>query len=836
MSISKEQQNIIDNLRTPIKSFRIFALEEIIKSGDSSEFLSILKEISLTEDDPECSMLISHAISAVQSRLSGETHTQSVKVSTSSDFLEKWQKADELEKMQIISNLPSRLPKDLRTIGPELLKGSSHVVTARVIRTFSRNWPEEQFNLILDGVHSDSLMLKLASLRTLVHIKPELLLEDLPQLLASSDPEIKALAIRGLVKIDQEEALKHLQALLLSPMQNERLAGIQNCPFLPFDIVKPLLLKYFAAETNSELLTKAGWIIEMNPDVEIPFMLFEIAERSPAKKADLVKKVLNEAVSLLDKSGILGNQFAAYMRKLQNWVNKRNALRYVRQIIARLDADKVAPEIEKNIIVTIKQPLIKETFKEALDWPISEKVKNRIQGYLGIQPSNEKLPETEVKKPVQTENISSNTQNLSQLEMLAGLTPEKAAERINQIILLVSHKSSTIETKIAALHCLTRCRLAGAEDIATKLIKHHDVSLATAAVEYLGIINPDCIFPYLGQCLKIADVGMKSAALGILKNFDYNQAISYLHVMLYSTDVQQQNMAIECMNQFDFALIRDMLTEFLCKDFHEQLIEAGLCHFAANPSSDNAYSLYKIEQAHKGKIAEQAKALREACPEATEELAANFVKPEEPQIQETTNVEAEVQTKEKEQTELNKIKEAKEAKEAELKERLRVEKEKKASKKPAYAYRSEAENPERNSKQQLIAIWELIKNFVQSKALPISIVILIISLSGFYYFFVPKGSSVQNIEKGSILITNKSTIEGNVTKVNNGVVTLVSPSGEVYIMTPRSDGFKTPELGQILRVSIVPYRRTKNGENVVKIRGMRIIQSFSKEFGGDSKK
>ena len=325
MSISNEQQNLLDNLRLPIKSFRIFALEEVIRTGDSPEILSVLEEIRISEDDPECSMLISHAISAVQSRLAGAKKPEPMAITNSTDFLTNWKQADENMRMHIISNLPARLPKDLREMGPVLLEGSSPVVSARIIRTFSRNWPEDKFDLITNNLHSDSLVLKLASLRTMVHLKPEMLLKDLPYLLASSDPEIKALAIRGLVKIDKEEALNHLQALLLSPTKTERLAGIQNCPFLPFEMVKPLLLKYFAAETNAELLIKAGWIIEMNPDIEVPFRLYEIAERSPAKKTNLVKKVLNEAVKLLDKSGILGKQFAVYTRKLQDWVNKRNA-------------------------------------------------------------------------------------------------------------------------------------------------------------------------------------------------------------------------------------------------------------------------------------------------------------------------------------------------------------------------------------------------------------------------------------------------------------------------------------------------------------------------------
>ena len=818
MSISNEQQNILDNLRVPIKSFRIFALEEVIRTGDSPEILSVLEEIRITEDDPECSMLISHAISAVQSRLTGTKEPQPVKVGNSTEFLSTWKEADDNMRMHIISNLPARLPKDLRSIGPELLEGSSPIIAARVIRTFSRNWPEDKFNLITNNIHSDSLVLKLAALRTMVHLKPELLLPDLPALLSSQDPEIKALAIRGLVKIDKEEALKHLQALLLSASATERLAGIQNCPFLPFDMVKPLLLKYFAAESNAELLTKAGWIIEMNPDIEVPFRLFEIAERSPAKKTNLVKKVLNEAVRLLDKSGILGNQFAAYTKKLQDWVNKRNALRYVRQVVAKLDEETVPPEIENNIIVTIKQPLFYETFKEALTWPISNRVKSRIYKYLGI-PDPNALPLDQTQAAASTQKpqtLIEKAQNLSQLELLANLTPQQAKEKFNQILLMITHKDSSSDVKIAALQCLTRCRLSGAEDIAVRLIKHHDVALATAAVEYLGIVNPDCIFPYLGQCLKVSDVGMKSAALGILKNFDYNQAISYLRAMLYSNDKAQQNMAMECLNQFDFDLVRDMLTEFLCKDYPEPLLEAGLCHFAANPSADNVYSLYKIEQAHKGKIAEQAKSLREACPEPTEELASSITQTQ------TETASAPTQTKEE--------------KEAELKERLRVEKEKKASKKPAYAYQAPSDTPERNSKDQLIAIWALICEFVSSRALPISIVAFIIIAPAVYYGFIYTPGGPKKVQSSGALSPVPQILEGIVKDVNKKAVTFESTTNQTFVFHPLKDGWKVPEIGAKIRIQLVPFRKYED-KNIIQAKvgklGYMPIKKYSKKYSGD---
>ncbi|MBR4570084.1 MAG: HEAT repeat domain-containing protein [Candidatus Riflebacteria bacterium] len=827
MSISKEQQNILDNLRLPIKSFRIFALEEVIKSGGNSEILSVLEEIRATEDDPECSMLISHAINAVKSSLSSSKKAEPVVLGDTKEFLANWKEADENLRMHIISNLPARLPKDIRTLGPELVEGSSPIVIARVIRAFGRNWPEDKFNIITSNLNSESLVLKLAALRTMVHLKPELLLDNLPELLASADPEIKALAIRALVKIDKEEALNHLQALLLSPTKTERLAGIQNCPFLPFETVKPLLLKYFAAETNPELLTKAGWIIEMNPDVEVPFTLFEIAERSPAKKADLVKKVLNEAVRLLNKSGILGDKFAAYTRKLQNWVNKRNALRFARQVVSKLDSETVSPDIEQKIAVAIKQPIGKEAFIEALKWPLSDLAKSRLAKYLGIQyPESVQTPKEEQKQEREPVTLAEKKQSLSQFEMLATITPEKAAEKIDYFILAINNKDSSSELKIAILQCLTRCKLAGVEDIAVRLIKSHDVAVATAAVEYLGIVNPDCIFPYLGQCLKISDVGMKSAALGILKNFDYNQAVSSLRAMMYSTDNNQQKMAMECIGQFDFALIRDMLTEFLCLDYHEGLLEAGLCHFAANPSADNVYSLYKIEQAHPGKIAEQARSLREACPEPTEEIAGTL-------SEEKDGAESSESDKTKEE-----VKSDKDAKEAELKERLRLEKEKRASKRPAYAYRSNVELPERTSKQQLIAIWNGITAFVQSKALPISIITFLIVAPLVYYLFFYTPGSENKKAKGGAVVCEPLVIEGKVDAVDDGVVTIKATNDETYILVPLKDGWKVPEVQRLIRALIVPYRKSSNGEIAAHLgeEGYIYIDAYTEEFSGDKAK
>ncbi len=821
-----EQQNLIADLKAPIKSFRIFALEEVIRTGASQEVLAVLEEIRLTEDDGECSMLISHAISSVKSRLSGSQASPGPVISHKEEFLAAWNGAEEQERLKILSDLPARLPKELKELGPELITGEkSSVIVARIIRVFCRSWPEEKFALIVSYLNSKSLSLQLASLRTIVHMRPELLINDLPQLLNSKDPQIKALAIRGLAKIDKEEALNHLQALLLSSDQSDRMAGIQNCPFLPFEMVKPVLLKYFAAENDPELLVRAGWIFEMNPDIQVPFKLFEIVERSPARKAELAKKILNECVRLLDKSGVLGGQFAAYTKKLQAWVSKRNALRFVRQAAGMLDAEKIDAELDLRLRNGLKQPVVVEAFKEALEWPISETVKSRIKAYVksvaaAEQSNTEKdaaaatdispAPAVGAGKSPSAGSDSllsafSEADDQKKISILTGLDQPSAVTLLKEIQKLVAAKDASGEVKIAAFHCLGSLRARGLEDSAVKLISHQNASLATAAVEYLGEVDPDAVFPYLGQCLKVADVRMKSAALGILKNFDFNQALSSLNAMLRSPDSEQQMMAIQCMEHFDFALIREHLTDYLCRCGHENLAEAGLCYFAANPASENVYSLYKIEKAHSGHIAAQARQLRESCRAVSDQDAALAAPPG---------------------------KESAGDSEEALKERWQAEQQKRKARKPAYAYRSPADEIKLSPRQTVEALFLSLKELLSAKSSWVALGILLLFAAGFYVLFVPKDTEAGNTAGGAIVV-DQYVREGTVRLVVNAAVEFESLQGEKFVLTPAREGYRMPSVGAKLRVSLVPFRRGPDNSYLARIRSMREITAFSEGAGKD---
>lgn len=836
MASKNEQQNLINDLKAPIKSFRIFALEEAIKSGDSEDVLKVLHELKIEEDDGECQILINYAISAVQSRLGGKEEKPAKKIKEQQEFFAQWNAAEDPGKMQLLSGLPVRLPAELKKIGPDLLEqGISSVIAAKVIRIFCRHWPEEKFKMISDLLSSNSLSLRLASLKTIVHMKPDLLLADLPTLLRSEDPQIKALAIRGLAKIDKEEALNHLQALLLSSTLSDRLAGIQNCPFLPFEMVKPVLLKYFSAENHSELLIRAGWILEMNPDIQVPFKLYEIAERSPAKKAELVKEILNEAVKLLEKSGILGDKFALYTRKLQTWVNKRNALRFIKQLVPRLAPEVIPPELDQLIRNRLNQPLVREAFTEALNWPISEAVKAKVAAFLDgtavslVEPKleDQKQPiassdseQTMSVGKVAQDPVRSSGENLvtkvsltgnseeKNIKLIASLSMDQALSMLPELKALISNRSSNSDLRIAAFHSFARLKLKGFEALAEPIVTGNDVALATSALEYLGEVDPEIVFPYLGQCLKVPDVRMKSAALGILKHFDFNQAVSSLNAMLSSTDPGQQRMALECMDQFDFALIREQLTEFLEKNKHESLVEAGLCHFAANPASENVYCLYKIEKSHTGKIARQAKKLRESCSRSLSDSEIS----DDPQKRQSLT-----------------------AKDDELKKKWQDEQERKKRSKPAYAYKATVSEEPASFTDNLRAVGTALKQFTASKGAHFTFLTLVLLAVGFYTFFVPNEGPDPTAGRGNAIVSGQYLREGTVKRASGTAIEFESASGEIFVFHPISEGYRMPAVGTKLRVSLVPYRKAPGGVFLARIRAMRVITSFS-EGSEDSNK
>ncbi|NLM16676.1 MAG: HEAT repeat domain-containing protein [Candidatus Riflebacteria bacterium] len=807
-----KESSLIADLNAPISSFRVFALEEIIRSGKSVELLEALKKVSQTETVPECQLLIKHALQAVSSRLEGNSaKPAALKNFEAESFLNTWRSAGDEEKMSILSSLPTVLPKNLKALGPELIKGSEPVIAARIIRTFSRGWPKEDFAIVAEAVSSESLVLKLAALRTVLHLAPESIEKKLPPLLTSSDPQVKALAIRVLAKIDEKEAVAHLSGMLFSADQNIRLAGITHCPFLPFEAVKSLLLKYLSAETHMDLIERAGWIIETNPDIQIPFKLYEIMERSPAKKANAVKSILQNSVELVKRSGILGDKFDAYKAKLNQWLTHRASLRFVNNIFRRIESEypDISAQTDAAIKSNLKNPTIMKAFEQAMDWPVSDKVKAITRSYLdrfalSASSSQKTFPEhqespyafaSDSSVPLSFQKSSEQIKSLCRFlemgdkEALAALSYEDFKDNEALCRERLHQGAFTVSAQTLLFASLTNLKYEGFTQEALQGAYNGDNDLANAALRYLATVDPEAIMPMSDSMIASGDPEKVSLAFVVLKNTDYNKAFNKLAVMINNRERQKQLTALDVMEHFDFSLIKDMLASCLSRTNDIEILELGLRHFAANPSVDNLYTLYKIERGKHGHAKDAVKSVRNAS--LTDAMQFQEFNPDD-------------------------------FSDDALEKAWQNEIQQRQAQKPAYAF-VPPEEQEVSSKAQLAAIYEWMKETVSTR--PKTVMAIMAILTALAYGYVSMVTPKQNFEtKGGAVLSQQSEITATAKEKIGNYIIMEAEDGTRIAVNPSADLYLEPQIGSKVILSYTPFRRDSDGIIHARIQRMEINQ------------
>lgn len=605
-------------LKSSQKSFKIFALEKVIKEGCSDSEFEIIQSLKQTEKDPGCLALIEQVLAA-KAHFKEQANT----IQSKKDFLAKWYESDQHNRIKLIDSVSVNLMSDLKELSAELYKSEkSENVRAKLIKTFFRKWPEIVYSNIYQDIDSENLVLRLAAVRALMICRPTVLLGRLPELLSSDDPQIKAYAIRALVKIDPAEATRHLQALVLSSNYTERVAGLQNCPFIPYELVQPVLLNFCAAESNYELIEKAGLLLATNPDIRVPYKLYEIAENSPGKKSEQILKILIESVKMLKESKILEDNFKIYYKKLQAWINKKRHFSAIRRAITVCNKSKDIAEFEKFIVDNLYKREFIDILGLAIKWPVSDDIKKVISFYLNkqdniaIKDENSEEVSSSKEKDIKQIATFSDFNNLSlqkRLEFVKSIELDDNDSLTELLKQIVSCDKTDSQIKIIGLTKLTEKRCSGLESLAADLMLDKDASIAAPAIKYLALIDPEAVFPYIGKFLGVRDARIKSEAINVLKNFDFNQALATIDLMLKSKDLKECYMAIDFLDKFEFELIRNILTDFIINCEDSALADAAISHFAANPSIDNCYELYRIEKLARPEITSKARHIRLNC-------------------------------------------------------------------------------------------------------------------------------------------------------------------------------------------------------------------------------
>ncbi len=99
--------------------------------------------------------------------------------------------------------------------------------------------------------------------------------------------------------------------------------------------------------------------------------------------------------------------------------------------------------------------------------------------------------------------------------------------------------------------------------------------------------------------------------------------------------------------------------------------------------------------------------------------------------------------------------------------------------------------------------------------------------------FMP-GRSTAVSDSGGAVLAVQCVREGQIARLENGIAEFVTTSGERFILEPLAEGFRSPEVGSLQRVTLVPFRRSADNFYLARIRTMRKISRYSHEAGGGS--
>ncbi|MBF0498497.1 MAG: HEAT repeat domain-containing protein [Candidatus Riflebacteria bacterium] len=828
--------SIILDLASPVRSFRLFAIEQAIREGASPEIFAALQTCLIEEKDEECRILLAHAISEVQRRLEGRGSLDGTGSIDPKSFFDRFTaQSTSGDRLQMLARLSSRSAPELVSTAVTLLDFETNpVVMAALIKTFAGAWPSDKLDLIVTRLTAPNLCLRLAALETLIQRAPDMVVRHLPALLTSSEPRESALAIRGLAAIDLDEALAHLENLLLSTDSARKQVGLQNCLFLPFERVKSLLFKFFASESDPALLERAGWLFEINPDPESPFHLYEVAEMAPPEKAAIVKNIISGACRVIEKSGLLGDGFRAYMAKLQSWIFRRSATRFVHECVGRLAGESdPGAELETSIRKSLEKNHIRAIFEEAVKWPISERARRRISELLEKSSSIDSTSLGQTQAPASKESPGADStfagteathrENVAPtastsfpsdqysagsspanaavdvfsrratstdlppelsledtIRRVAAWQPEQRDQVAQHLTRIIKDQSSSVALASTALRAASRIECDGLVEAANFWLNKTDPNSVSAALEYLSHFDADRLFPLLGKYLQSPHPRVKTGALKILKRFDPPQAVSMLRAMMNAKNPEQQAFAFGCMIHVDFSLLRDLLATFLETHPDTSHLRSILCLFHANPDPENLYILYRLEQILPG--SEAGPLLREVRTETGRLLQSMGVLDE---------------------SRLASL-------EAEFAARLVREQEK--SKVPPAPYTVQAL---RQQEEDAGRLFPVLRELVQRLwFFPVAAAIAMVA---WLWLSPPEEPSTTRVKSGGLLAL-PTDIRGSVIEVRSKAreIVLLSDDGVTVILDiPRLPSW-SPKPGDTIKATITPYRLL--GENIISAR------------------
>jgi HEAT repeat protein len=589
-----ELENIIQELDVPLKTFRIFAIEKAIRAGKSPELLAALKKCLTTETDPECKLLLEHAVASIEERLvAGSTPSQSGH--DNEKILQNFSSLKPAQQLEFIKNAGRKClcAKGSENRIARILEAAAHpVVAAELIRKCLQSWPSAQINYLEQNLFSPSSVLQLACVEAIIFHSPEILQQNFEKLVLAPDPLLRALAIRGLARNFPESAAQFLAECLRKSEYYGRLAALRVCSVMRFDLIKNSLLELLHTEKDPRLLKIAAAIVVSNPDKEIPYRLCEIIARGGSENSKFLQDLIRKCCEMI-KLAELSEDFSEYLDSVQKY-NRNVQAKYL--VLNFADAISQASEVRKEEL----RKLFDEKVRNAeVQQALSELQKTQPAIVKTLFRKPEAAPSSiSEQKTVETELAKEEAQKLTGEETL-----------LRQLIICQTGEIAQPHEKIARAFAGTEPELISAAFRAAVTIKDNrwlsrvkaylkseNEEVVAAAFEYLATFDAENFLLLLRGYVNSPSLLVRTTLLRNVCRISSEVARELLTSMLNDAQPTTREKALGSIIHFEFASIREVLTDYLSRENSEELIESCLSFYLANPVLESVYDLKMLEK------------------------------------------------------------------------------------------------------------------------------------------------------------------------------------------------------------------------------------------------
>ncbi len=588
-------ESIIIELSAPIKTFRIFAIERAMKLAASARILDELRQAKRQESDAECLMLLDHAIETISDKL---VQTDTVKLPAKAKVsLSDFARLPAKEQLQLIKKTSSNVfktPKGEEAL-KKLLKSSAHeVVKAEIVKKCWQIWPDELKDFFEENLFSRSSTLQVACLDVLIKQSSEKLLKYFDKLVASRDPLVRAMAIRGLARKYPSAAAQFMAEAFRKGDYFCRLAALRAASIMPFNLNRNSLLEILANEHDQRLLKIAAAIILANPDREIPFRICEIIEKSNSARIDFLVNLQKNCCTMI-RMAELCPDFTAYSRNLKAYPNRLKADRFIQECISTYD--NTEDQATHNALIRL--------IREKLSQP---SVKNAVDSMLK-QENNHILLQKALDHSVSLPEVTPTTQQSAQKDAPVEKPVDNAENLLNQLLRIRpgsntdSHK--IIETALkgektgnaiiaAAFKAAITAEDGRWKEKAAGLLRSDQETLVASSLEYLATFDNDNFLLQTRKFINTRSLIVRTSLLKSLCRQNPDDAQDLLSSMLNDNDRNMKEKAVSSLIHFDFARIKNLLFDFLKKEKDKKLINSCLAFYLANPLIESVHDLTQL--------------------------------------------------------------------------------------------------------------------------------------------------------------------------------------------------------------------------------------------------